>query len=71
MKRDLFAELTEGLAALAQSRTVKVGPGVFRRRGALPRPPDRVQVVDELSSERRELRAEVLELFREARKGST
>lgn len=53
-----------------KSPTVKVGPGVFRRRGALPRPPDRTQVVDELD-EHVPLQAQVVAAFREAGKRSS
>lgn len=34
--------------ALAREVWLWRAPGVWRRRGALPRPPDRVQVLDEL-----------------------
>jgi hypothetical protein len=42
--------------------TIRLATGLFRRRGALPRPPDRVQVLDELPWPPG-LRAEVLEQF--------
>lgn len=42
--------------------TIRLSPGLLRRRGALPRPPDRVQVLDDLPWGPG-LRAEVLEQF--------
>lgn len=54
-----------------KSLTVKVGPGVFRRRGALPRPPDRTQVADELVEHVPSLQAQVVAVFREAGKRSS
>jgi hypothetical protein len=42
--------------------TVRLSPGLHRRRGALPRPPDRVQVLDDLPWPPT-LRTEVLEQF--------
>jgi hypothetical protein len=45
-------------------------PGVLLRRGALPRPPERVQVADELPAETRAQRARELtrDAFNEARR---
>lgn len=42
--------------------TIRLSPGLLRRRGALPRAPDRVQVLDELPWGPT-LRTEVLEQF--------
>lgn len=47
--------------ARTERRLTLIAPGVYLRRGALPRPPDRYQVVDELPETNR--RAAILQLF--------